>query len=157
MFSTVLILAACGAAPRPRPRSATSPPPAIVARPAPPAPPTRAEIVARERLRLSEAGASLVAERAVEASEHLHLVLEAGRCYELVAIGDGEVRLDLRDEHDREISSGVGRLVRLSAICPRWTGSYQLRADAPDGAEVWLLLAGRGGESAAQPSASSER
>ena len=80
--------------------------------------------------------------------QRVHFVLERGRCYRIVSVADQNVSLELRDENARVLANESGRVVRFSAICPRWTGSFELRAEVSgERGQIWLHPA--------QPSASS--
>ena len=67
-----------------------------------------------------------LASRDLAASERLHFVLDAGRCYRLVMVAEGSVSAALHDARGAILATGTGRIVRLSGICPRWTGSFEL-------------------------------
>ncbi|MEZ4335347.1 MAG: hypothetical protein R3B82_01860 [Sandaracinaceae bacterium] len=79
--------------------------------------------------------APLLAEELSAGDRVMHLVLEAGRCYRVVAVGDVAVDLELRDEHDQALAERAGRVVRFEGVCPRWTSSFELRIrlDGPRG------------------------
>lgn len=151
-----LFLIACGGAGpvRRTPPSATrpsSPPTAresartaaeAVARPA------RADRLAAERAAVAAHDAEVIAERAMRGDGTLHLVLEAGRCYGIYVAGDaGEVTVAVTDEHGHRLATERGDSeARLSGLCPRWSGSFELSVR---GAPATVLL------ERDQPSASS--
>ena len=81
----------------------------------------------------------LVSAELAEGARQMHWVLDAERCYELVAVADERLSLSLRDEHDHELASRSGRWVRLGPVCPRWTGSFSLDVNViGDRGRVWL-------------------
>ncbi|HJL20126.1 MAG TPA: hypothetical protein RMH99_30955 [Sandaracinaceae bacterium LLY-WYZ-13_1] len=111
--------------------------------------PSRTERVRRARARLSDEGARVVVhEVALDAARRLHLVLEAGACYQLFVVASpAGVEARLVDEHDRPIAEAgpAGWLGRPYRVCPRWSGSFGLEL-TPEGATratVTLLLARR--------------
>ncbi len=102
-----------------------------------PAPRSFDELVEAERRRAAGEGLVLLEQPAPAPS--LHLVLEAGRCYGVSAVADDGLRIELRDEHGLMIADEAGRVVRLRRICPRWTGSFELRAEVT-GSRAWIAL-----------------
>jgi len=140
-IGAVFAVACGGARPAPRVAEAPAPPPPapVEAPPAPPPPPTYEALVAREL-----GGAPIAREPLTEGAQALHLVLDAGRCYRVVAVAEQRVALELVDEHAHSLASRDGRVVRLSGVCPRWSASFELRAEVEGPrAEVALYVSPR--------------
>lgn len=137
------------ASPEPAPAPSARPTAADPAPAADPPPaPTHEELLHRERRALA---AGELLERPIAGGPHLHLVLEASRCYRLVTVADPGGTTTLQDEHGHRLREGAGRVVRLGPVCPRWTGSFTLSVG--EARRATLLLAAFPPEP--QPSASS--
>jgi hypothetical protein len=89
------------------------------------------------------------AERALVAGDeaHLHTVLEAGRRYRVLAVGDEGAMLGLavEDEHGQVIDAATGPASGGVSVtlAPRWTGPFLVRLRAlggggPCGVQVFL-------------------
>ncbi len=87
----------------------------------------------------SRGGDPLAVEDFERGRHDLHLVLEAGRCYAVLALADGVIALELRDEHDHVLAAREGGLVRFRSVCPRWSSSFVLSVRV-EGARARLAL-----------------
>lgn len=97
--------------------------------------PYEAELVAQEIGDMEP----FAVEELTAGSRAVHLVLDAAHCYRIVAVGERHVSLELVDEHGNSLAAREGRIVRFESVCPRWSGSFELRVDL-DGARGRVSL-----------------